>query len=181
MYDADMNGLGCVDNKTLNFYALDLETQKALGESIGLDFEKDPADNQVKFVIVSPNQEEVYEMNSNLKHETIPTSLGRSISTFVSMFHKNPSQLLPLRISKKLHMKPTGSNSQRDISNDNNCDTYSKFSCIKEINGETFNRFVLEESGNKNVVLLYKTASCAFCTAASSAAHVFHTVNRLFR
>ena len=181
MYDTNIDGLGCVDNKTLNFYALDLKTQKVLGESIGLDFGENPPDNQVKFVIVSPDQEEVYEMNSNLKHEKRPLSLGRSISTFVSMFHRNPSQLLPLRVSKKLHIKPTGSNSQSDISNDDNCDTYSKFSCIKEINGETFNRFVMEESGNKNVVLLYKTSSCAFCTAASSAAHVFHTVNRLFR
>merc|ERR1712080_282564 len=63
MYDTNINGLGCVDNKTLNFYALDLETQRVLGESIGLDFEKDPPDNQVKFVIVSPDQEEAYEMN----------------------------------------------------------------------------------------------------------------------
>ena len=176
-----IDGLGCVDNKTLNFYALDLETQKVLGEKIGISFENPGPDQPAKIVIVSPDQEIVYEMNSNLKHIENQLSLGQSISTFVNMFHNNPSHLTPLRISKKLNPNRFRSNSHSDNNYDNNCDKYDSISCIKEINGEIFNTFVMEESGNKNVILLYKTAACAFCTAASSAAHVFHTVNRLFR
>ena len=64
--DKTIDGLGCVDNKTLNFYALDLETQKVLGERIGLDFGKNGSDKKAKFVIASPDQEVVYEMNTNL-------------------------------------------------------------------------------------------------------------------
>ena len=36
-FDGDINGLGCTDNKTLNFYALDIKTQKAFGEKMGLE------------------------------------------------------------------------------------------------------------------------------------------------
>ena len=177
----NIDGLGCVDNRTLNFYALDIETQKVLGEKIGLNFEKNSSGEQDKFVIVSPDQEVAYEMNANLEKMGQSFSLRQSISTFVNMFHNNPSQLLPLRISKQLNITSTPSSGHSNSSSSDNCEQQSTISCIKEINGETFKSVVLEESSNKHVVLLYKTASCAFCTASSSAAHVFHTVNRLFR
>ena len=158
-----------------------MKTQKALGEKIGLSFDKN-RQNTIKVVIVSPQHEIIYEMSSNLEHIKKPLSLGQSISRFVSTFHSNPSELIPLRISKKLQANNRQSeDSDSDISNNDNCDKSGKSSCIHEINGEIFDRFVMEEASNKNVILLYKTSACAFCTAASSAAHVFHTVRRLFR
>ena len=178
-----IDGLGCVDNKTLNFYSLDLDTQKTLGERIGLNLAENTSslDKTIFVAIVSPDQEVVYEMKANLEHKQDQhLTLGESISTFVNKFHNNPSQLIPLRISKKLTVKSQKPYEQGD-KNVDICDDYSSNSCIQEINGETFNHFVMEESRNKNIIILYKTSSCAFCTAASSAAHVFHTVSRLFR
>ena len=185
----NINGLGCLDNKTLNFYALDLKTQKTLGEKIGLDFEDKHNKHPIKVVIVSPHEEIIYEMNSNLEYIKSPLTLGQSISRFVNIFHKNPSQLIPLRRSKKILYDIGGSkidtkgtkSHNSDIISKDSCDTSNEVSCIKEINGETFNRFVMEESSSKNVILLYKSSECAFCTGGSSAAHVFHTVSRLFR
>ena len=181
--DRTIDGLGCVDNKTLNFYALDLQTQKTLGERIGLNLAENTSspDKTIFVAIVSPDQGVVYEMKANLEHKKHqPLTLGESISTFIRKFHNSPSQLIPLRISKKLTVKSQKPYRQGD-KNVDICDEYSSNSCIKEINGETFNHFVMEESRNKNIIILYKTSSCAFCTAASSAAHVFHTVSRLFR
>ena len=179
--EAHIDGLGCIDNKTLNFYALDMKTQTALANKIGLKIGVNEQHQEPKFVITSPNDEVVYEMTSNLNDPKRQLTLGQSISEFVSIFHNNPSQLAPLRISKNLNENLSRSNSHSDIPSNNDCDKHDSMSCVKEINGETFNRFILEDLRNKNVILLYKTASCAFCTAASTAAQVFHTVNRLFR
>ena len=173
--------MGCIDNKTLNFYALDIKTQAALANRIGLKIGVNEQHQEPKFVITSPNDEVVYEMTSNLNDPKRQLTLGQSISEFVSIFHNNPSQLAPLRISKHLNENLSRSNSHSDIPSNHNCDKHDSVSCVKEINGETFNHFILEDLRNKNVILLYKTASCAFCTAASTAAQVFHTVNRLFR
>ena len=165
----------------MNFYALDIKTQKALGERIGLDFDAMHNKDRVKVVIVAPHQEIIYEMKSNLEQLNPPLSLGQSISAFVDTFHTSPSQLVPMRLSKKL--KPEYNHRTKSHISDisEKCDKPGENSCIQEINGERFNRFVMKESGSKNVVLLYKTSACAFCTAGSSAAHVFHTVSRLFR
>ena len=179
--EAHIDGLGCIDNKTLNFYALDMKTQSALANRIGLKIGANEQHQQPKFVITSPSEEVVYEMTSNLNEPKGQLSLGQSISEFVSIFHNNPSQLAPLRISKNLNENLSSSNSHSDIPSNHNCDKHDSMSCVKEINGETFNRLIFEDLRNKNVILLYKTASCAFCTAASTAAQVFHTVNRLFR
>ena len=64
--EAHIDGLGCIDNKTLNFYALDMKTQTALANRIGLKIGINEQHQQPKFVITSPNEEVVYEMTSNL-------------------------------------------------------------------------------------------------------------------
>ena len=179
--EAHIDGLGCIDNKTLNFYALDMKTQTALANRIGLKIGINEQHQQPKFVITSPNEEVVYEMTSNINYPKRQLTLGQSISEFVSIFHNSPSQLVPLRSSKNLNVNLSRSNSHSDIPSNHDCDKHDSMSCVEEINGETFNRFILEDFRNKNVILLYKTASCAFCTAASTAAQVFHSVNRLFR
>ena len=183
-----------MDNRTLNFYSLDIETQTTLGERIGLSFDEAEnvsnggQKNKLVVAIVSPSQEVVYEMNSNIEVQRGKLlTAGEAISAFVDKFHNNPSQLKPLRLSKKLVTKKQSQypeNSESDTLPESNvpCDKVdSSISCVKEINSEMFRQFVMEESREKNVVLLYRTPSCAFCTAASNAAHVFHTVSRLFR
>ena len=53
--EAHIDGLGCIDNKTLNFYALDMKTQTALANKIGLKIGVNEQHQEPKFVITSPN------------------------------------------------------------------------------------------------------------------------------
>ena len=54
---------------------------------------------------------------------------------------------------------------------------FGNLSHIEEITGQNFHETVMDKE--LNVVLLYQTKSCAFCTAASSAAAAFHSVMRI--
>jgi len=146
-----IHGLGCKDNKTLNFYTLSNDVSWHLAQSMGWR----RLNNSPMFAIVAAKDE---------KDETVfgcpPDS---SLSHCVRTYHENSSGLARLKVTA-VAAGVSAAQEQTD-------------SVIQEITGDNFLETVMDKE--LNVVLLYHTRSCAFCTAASSAAASFHTVKRI--
>jgi len=152
--DKGIDGLGCRDNRTLNFYALSQDLSLHLGKSIGVTaLHSRPS--KVAFAIVT------------LKEETVLSCDNfENLSQCVQAFHANPGGLLRLKATSDV--KGVGSEALKMGANTSH---------IEEITGQNFHETVMDKE--LNVVLLYQTKSCAFCTAASSAAAAFHSVMRI--
>lgn len=58
-------GLGCTDNRTLNLYTLDYQTQRGLAESLGLNGPK------IHTLIVNPTLESYYLMEEEFSAENL--------------------------------------------------------------------------------------------------------------
>merc|ERR1712020_315973 len=72
-------GLGCRDNRSLNFYILDSVTQWSLLHKLGLDSRR-PADHKVpKAVIISLNDDKIFAMDQELT--------SQNLQNFVQAFH----------------------------------------------------------------------------------------------
>ncbi|TRY73306.1 hypothetical protein TCAL_02245 [Tigriopus californicus] len=147
---SDLDGLGCEDNKTLNFYTLDESTQSFLAQSLGVDLSqtKEPT-----LILVSPELESSFRMESNFNLETI--------SDFVHQFHRRKDSLRRIQRSENPEESPEIAESER-------------MQIIPRVNTNNFDRLVLNSS--QNVALLYTSPSCGFC---SSIAHIFHSVRAL--
>ena len=147
---ASIHGLGCKDNKTLKFYTLSNDVSWHLAKSMGWRrLNSSPAFPM--FAIVAAKDETVFACP--------PDS---SLSHCVRTYHENSSGLARLKVTAVA----------ADVSAQEQTD-----SVIQEITGDNFLETVMDKE--LNVVLLYHTRSCAFCTAASSAAASFHAVNRI--
>ena len=142
-----IHGLGCKDNKTLNFYTLSNDVSRHLAQSMGWR----RLNNSPMFAIVAAKDETVFGC---------PTD--SSLSHCVRTYHENSSGLARLKVTAVA----AGVSAQEQTD-----------SVIQEITGDNFLETVMDKE--LNVVLLYHTRSCAFCTAASSAAASFHAVNRI--
>jgi hypothetical protein len=92
---SDLDGLGCEDNKTLNFYTLDESTQSFLAQSLGVDLSqtKEPT-----LILVSPELESSFRMESNFNLETI--------SDFVHQFHRRKDSLRRIQRSENPEESP---------------------------------------------------------------------------
>ena len=84
-------GLGCRDNRTLNFYVLDSLTQWSLRQKLGLDDGKQQeADKEGQALILSLNEEKIYKMESRLNK--------RNLEDFIIAFHQDPNSLSTLKM-----------------------------------------------------------------------------------
>ena len=142
-------GLGCKDNKTLNVYTANIDTQQQFAQNLGIKL----SGSSPAAVIVS------------LSGDTVYLSDNVSLSSFVEMFHSRESSLKKAWLTSQ-KVKPKVKCRHRASS------------CMMEVSSDNFNEVVMDP--NVNVVLLYKTSSCAFCSSGSPSAQVFHTVARVF-
>lgn len=147
---SDLDGLGCEDNKTLNFYTLDETTQSFLAQSLGVDLSEN---TEPAMILVSPELESSFKMESNFNLETI--------SQFVLQFHRQGDSLQRIQRSEI-------PNESLDIAEN------GEIQVIPRVNTNNFDKLVLNSS--QNVVLFYTSPSCGFC---SSISHIFHTVRAL--
>ena len=81
-------GLGCRDNRTLNFYVLDSLTQWSLRQKLGLD--DDGKQDEGQALILSLNEEKIYKMESRLNK--------RNLEDFIIAFHQDPNSLSTLKM-----------------------------------------------------------------------------------
>jgi len=153
--ESGIDGLGCEGNRTVNFFAVDSETNSHLAKSIGLKLNS----NAPTFAIVSLREEAVYRASDD-----------QSLSDFIKSFHEQPSKLERLQVKKDT----TAKSECDDVTKSNK----EKPSCVKEISGgDDFDRVVMDPK--HNVVVLYRTAACAFCSAQATQA--FHSVSQIFQ
>jgi hypothetical protein len=96
--DSDVaSGLACADNRTLNFYTLDSQTQSGLLQRLTGRPREDSGGNTAAVIamIVDSEHETVYIM-----HEGVGFGAG-SLARFVGTFHEDPSALRQLKRSYK--------------------------------------------------------------------------------
>ena len=65
--DSFVWGLGCRDNRTLNFYVLDSLTQWSLRQKLGLE----DAEDKEQALILSLNEEKIYKMEAELNRQNL--------------------------------------------------------------------------------------------------------------
>ena len=87
-------GLGCRDNRTLNFYVLDSLTQWSLRQKLGLD--DDGKQDEGQALILSLNEEKIYKMKKSKLNR-------RNLQAFLVAFHQDPNSLSTLKLSTKSH------------------------------------------------------------------------------
>ena len=118
-------GLGCRDNRTLNFYVLDSLTQWSLRQKLGLD--DDGKQDEGQALILSLNEEKIYKMESRLNK--------RNLEDFIIAFHQDPNSLSTLKIKSK--------SSQQNNSSSNNHE-------IEEIHAGNFVERLVSEPAKRN-------------------------------
>ena len=93
-------GLGCRDNRTLNFYVLDSLTQWSLRQKLGLD--DDGKQDEGQALILSLNEEKIYKMESRLNK--------RNLEDFIIAFHQDPNSFSTLKIKSKSSQNRSSNN-----------------------------------------------------------------------
>ena len=83
-------GLGCRDNRTLNFYVLDSLTQWSLRQKLGI------LDEDQAALILSLHEEKIYKMKKSKLNR-------RNLQAFLVAFHQDPNSLSTLKLSTKSH------------------------------------------------------------------------------
>ena len=83
-------GLGCRDNRTLNFYVLDSLTQWSLRQKLGI------LDEDQAALILSLHEEKIYKMKKSKLNR-------RNLQDFLVAFHQDPNSLSTLKLSTKSH------------------------------------------------------------------------------
>ena len=155
-----LSGLSCFDNRTLNIFTLDYNSQMGLAKSLGLD------ERTVQALIVNPARETYYQMKKEFSLE--------NLSTFIEQFHRHPDSLVEAKLSRG-HLASNASDRMnathfsRQISRQN-----SSFSVLDELSRDAF----LSSDRSKPLLLLYVSPSCGFCAAASRA---FHSIQNFFK
>lgn len=153
-----LSGLACFDNRSLNIFTLDYNSQMGLARSLGLD------ERTVQALIVNPARETYYSMKEEFSLE--------NLANFIEMFHRKPESLGEAKLSEgHLSSKNNGVASSDRLNQivRENC----SISIIDEMNRDAF----LNSDRTKPLLLLYVAPSCGFCTAATRA---FHAVRRYF-
>ncbi len=142
-------GLGCADNRTLNFYLSDLGSQRAFASQLGLS--RDEVEEEAAVIVDLPG-ESVYVME-----ESVITP--RSLSRFAARFHRDALSLKRLRL--------TSNTRQGGVEE-------AGKSVLRSLSAIDFESRVLNSTSG--VMLLYTSRSCGAC---ASVAHAFHAVGRL--
>lgn len=90
---SQFSGLGCSDNRSLNFYFLDSSTQWSLLHKL-LE-----ADHKVPgAVIISLNDDKIFAMDSSFT--------SQNLANFIQAFHEKPASLKTFKLSKRLTQNP---------------------------------------------------------------------------
>ncbi len=150
----NLDGLGCSDNRTLNFYLADSGTQGALARQLGLSEGVEEA-----AVIIDLPAETVYVMEEEEQEGSAAITFGK-LSRFIVQFHREPSSLHRLKLtSPEVENKATDKDAE---------------SWIRPLSSADFDSSVL--NATSGVLLLYTSRSCGACP---SFAHAFHGARRL--
>jgi len=184
-------GLGCRDNRSLNFYVLDFVTQWSLVQKLDLDSldkgrngSSGPGHHKVlpKAVIISLNDDKIFAMDQELS--------SPNLENFVRTFHGDSREqpkveseaeagtatgaateatrgsLRQLKLSKAIseQQKAEAANAKTSMTS------------IEEIHAGNFAERLMRSPRSVPVVVLYTGESCAFCQVAS---HVFQTLKGL--
>ena len=68
-------GLGCRDNRTLNFYILDNLTQWSLRQKLGLEDSLGGHQHKDQALILSLNEEKIYKMEAELSRRNLQVNV----------------------------------------------------------------------------------------------------------
>ena len=150
-------GLSCFDNRSLNFFTLDYNSQMGLAKSLGLD------ERSVHALIVNPSRETYHSMKEDFSLQ--------NLATFIEQFHRQPELIAEAKLSHGHLSKKTDRHEESAnhfVEREN-----STISVLTELSRDAF----LHSDRTKPLLLLYLSPSCGFCTAATRA---FHAVRRVF-
>ena len=153
-----LSGLACFDNRSLNIFTLDYNSQMGLAKSLGLD------ERTVQALIVNPALETYYSMKEEFSLE--------NLANFIEKFHRKPDSLGEAKLSQG-HLSSNNDDSSTSDRRNIIVRENSSISVIDEMSREAF----LSSDRTKPLLLLYVAPSCGFCTAATRA---FHAVRRYF-
>lgn len=164
----NFTGLGCRTNKTLGFIAIDSLMYQTFTESLGINAFNETHGTVI--MIVEAQEENIYVLNHRLvkKENQISTINKKMIYEFIKDY--SDSKL-------RRYLK---SPLENEISSSENClnktdEAGRRIICVPEITTLTFNEIVLDDS--KDVLLLFYTPWCVFCSAIAS---TFLTVAKFF-
>ena len=154
-----LSGLSCFDNRSLNIFTLDYNSQMGLAKSLGLN------ERTVQTLIVNPARETYYQMKEEFSLE--------SLSTFIEKFHRHPESLAEAKLSRgQLSSNSTDRINATHFFHQSSRQN-SSASFIDELSRDAF----LHSDRSKPLLLLYISPSCGFCAAASRA---FHAIRKFF-
>ncbi|KAG8236018.1 hypothetical protein J437_LFUL015969, partial [Ladona fulva] len=154
-----IQGLACKTNQTISMVALDSLKYHHFAMGLGVDVLSRKYATAV--VIVHASGETQHVMTDDCSKESV-----------AELIFKYSSGVLQRSFRSELHnkviAKPTSLGNKKS-----SCPSNSV--CVLDLTSDTFKEVVLDNS--KNVVVLYHSPSCAFC---SSIWHVYLTVARIF-
>lgn len=164
--DQGIKGLRCSGNKTLSFLAFDSLQLHHFAERLGVDVlhRKDKS----AVLIVDPQAETQYLLQGEINKVTLTNFIKDYVSDKLPRWHRT-ANTQPRAHDFTLGPTQTIHLSRYNARNPDECK--ENVVCVEELNFSNFKSKVLENK--KNVVLLYYTPYCAFCSAVS---HVFLTV-----
>ena len=155
----NFTGLGCRTNKTLNFIAIDSLMYQSFTENLGINAFNET--HATVIMIVEAQEENIYVLNHRLskKENEITTINKKMIYEFIKDYSESKlrrylrSPLEKKILSSEECLNKTDENGRRVI-------------CVPEVTNTNFNEIVLDDS--KDVLLLFYTPWCAFCSAITS-------------
>ena len=164
----NFTGLGCRTNKTLGFIAIDSLMYQSFTESLGINAFNET--HATVIMIVEAQEENIYVLNHRLpkKENEVSTINKRMIYEFIKDYSGS-------KLRRYLR-----SSLDKEISSSEECvnktdEAGRRVICVPEVTTLTFNEIVLDDS--KDVLLLFYTPWCVFCSAIAS---TFLTVARFF-
>ncbi|XP_052788592.1 thioredoxin domain-containing protein 11-like [Mya arenaria] len=154
--NANMTGLQCRTNKTVNFYYVDSVYQSVFMEK----FRVPSVQSKASVILVDLKDEAVYTLGAKVNFQNLARFVMNYTEGHLSRFRRSSDETTP-----------------------SECVTDGRSVCVLEINAETFPNVVMDPT--KDVVVLYYTHWCGFCRQVSqaflsAASYFMHNTNILF-
>ena len=155
----NFTGLGCKSNKTLGFIAIDSLMYQSFTESLGINAFNET--HATVIMIVEAQEENIYVLNHRLlkKENEITTISKKMIYEFIKDYESSKlRRYLRSPLENKISTSDTCLNKTDEAGR--------RVVCVPEITTSTFSEIVLDT--NKDVILLFYTNWCGFCSSIAS-------------
>ncbi|KAL0278669.1 UNVERIFIED_CONTAM: hypothetical protein PYX00_000422 [Menopon gallinae] len=159
-----IDGLACVNKKTLSIIALDSLLYHQFAEGIGINILE--LKDKTAIAIVDKEEESQYVLSADINKNSVASFIANHTYSMLRRFLRSTKDSSSRSITRFRY----------PVREESKCKHTDKESCVPELNSDNFLNYVMNQT--RAVIVFYHSPYCALCRSIS---HLFLLLARYFR